>query len=161
MFDSLPLNYKDLAKTWATTGSTVGFVGTEDDGIIGIFCVRDAVREEARSVVQSFHDACIDVMMCTGDSNSVAHAVAHEVGIPSAFVHSQLLPEDKLHFVGSLKRPQPRSYALCREKRYVLFCGDGVNDAPALAVADIGCSMGEGMFPLTCLVINYVSMDLI
>jgi Cd2+/Zn2+-exporting ATPase len=54
------------------------------------------------------------------------------------------LPEDKLHFVGSLKRPQPKNFAVCREKRYVLFCGDGVNDAPALAVADVGVSMGEG-----------------
>lgn len=143
-FSSLGLNHKDLVRAWSGTGSMVGFVGTMNDGIIGIFCVKDAIREEARSVVQHFQDAYIDTMICTGDSDAVAQAVAREVGIPPVCVHSQLLPEDKLHFVGSLKRAQPKNYALCREKRYVLYCGDGVNDAPALAVSDIGCSMGEG-----------------
>lgn len=144
MFDLLPLNSKDLARIWTSNGSTVGFIGTEIDGIIGIFSVQDAIREEAGDVIENLQNDSIDVTMCTGDSNSVAHAVADKVGISPDSVRSQLLPEDKLQYVGSLKRPQPRSYALCREKRYVLFCGDGVNDAPALAVADIGCSMGEG-----------------
>jgi Cd2+/Zn2+-exporting ATPase len=144
MFDVLALNYKDLVTSWVATGGTVGFIATDTDGIIGAFCVKDAVREEARAVVKGLKDAQIDVMICTGDSNSAAHAVAKEIGIPRGAVHSQLLPEDKLHFVGSLKRPQPKNFGLCREKRYVLFCGDGVNDAPALAVADIGVSMGEG-----------------
>ncbi len=53
-----------------------------------------------------------------------------------------MLPEDKLQFVESLKRPE--RIAICGQKRYVLFCGDGVNDAPALAAAEIGVSMGEG-----------------
>jgi Cd2+/Zn2+-exporting ATPase len=144
MFDALPLHNKDLVKNWSSTGGTVGFIGTDEDGVIGAFCVKDAIREEAASVIRGFRDASIDVMICTGDSNAAAHAVAKEIGIPRGAVHSQLLPEDKLHFVGSLKRPQPKHFALCREKRYVLFCGDGVNDAPALAVADIGASMGEG-----------------
>jgi Cd2+/Zn2+-exporting ATPase len=144
MYASLPMNYKDLVKSWAATGGTIGFIGTDQDGIIGTFCVKDAVREEARAAIQGFKEALIDTMICTGDSNAAAHAVAKEIGIPRGAVHSQLLPEDKLHFVGSLKRPQPKSFALCREKRYVLFCGDGVNDAPALAVADIGVSMGGG-----------------
>jgi Cd2+/Zn2+-exporting ATPase len=144
MLDKLSLNHQQLAKAWANTGGTVGFIGTFENGIIGMFCVKDTIREEAEAVIKGFKDAHIDVMMCTGDSNAAAHAVAREIGIPRGAVHSQLLPEDKLHFVGSLKRPQPKSFALCREKRYVLFCGDGVNDAPALAVADIGASMGEG-----------------
>jgi Cd2+/Zn2+-exporting ATPase len=144
MFDVLALNYKDLVKSWVATGGTVGFIGTNEDGIIGAFCVKDKIREEAKAVIKGFKDAHIDVMICTGDSNAAAHAVAKEIGIPRGAVHSQLLPEDKLHFVGSLKRPQPQNFAVCREKRYVLFCGDGVNDAPALAVADVGVSMGEG-----------------
>lgn len=144
MYGTLPLNYQDLVKTWSGTGGSVGFIGTEEDGIIGAFCVKDAIRKEAAAVIQGFRDARIDTIMCTGDSNAAAHAVAKEIGIPRGAVHSQLLPEDKLHFVGSLKRPQPKNFTLCREKRYVLFCGDGVNDAPALAVADIGASMGEG-----------------
>ena len=144
MFESLPMNYKELVNSWSSTGGTIGFIGTDQDSIIGAFCVKDAVREEARMTIQGFKEAFIDTMICTGDSNAAAHAVAKEIGIPRGAVHSQLLPEDKLHYVGSLKRPQPKTFALCREKRYVLFCGDGVNDAPALAVADIGVSMGEG-----------------
>lgn len=144
MFDKLSLTHQQLVKSWANTGGTIGFIATSDDGIIGMFCVMDVIREEAKAVIKGFKDAQIDTMICTGDSNAAAHAVAREIGIPRGAVHSQLLPEDKLHFVGSLKRPQPKRFALCREKRYVLFCGDGVNDAPALAVADIGCSMGEG-----------------
>lgn len=131
-------------KAWSRTGGTIGFIGIEGKGIIGMFCVTDTIRDEAFAVIQGFKNAHIDTMICTGDSDSAAQAVAKEIGIPRGAVHSQLLPEDKLHFVGSLKRPQPRRFTLCRQKRYVLFCGDGVNDAPALAVADIGASMGEG-----------------
>jgi len=144
MFDVLPFHTKDLVESWSSTGGTVGFIGTGGEGIFGAFCVKDEIREEARSVVEWFRDAHIDTIICTGDSVTAAHAVAKEVGIPRGAVYSQLLPEDKMHLVGSLKRPQPKRLALCRKKRYVLFCGDGVNDAPALAAADIGASMGEG-----------------
>ena len=133
-----------MSKNGDSTGGTIGFIGSEGDGIIGMFCVKDVVREDARKVIAELKEAHIDTMICTGDSDAAAQAVAKEIGIPSACVNSQLLPEDKLHFVGSLKRPQPRSFGICRTQRYVLFCGDGVNDAPALAVADIGVSMGEG-----------------
>lgn len=143
-FQDLPTANKDTFKTWANTGGTIGFIGTDKDGIIGMFCVVDAVREEAEAVIKGLREAHVNVMMCTGDSKAAAHAVAKSIGIPDYAVHSQLLPEDKLHFVGSQKRPQPKTLGLCRQKRYVLFCGDGVNDAPALAVADIGMSMGEG-----------------
>lgn len=144
MYDQLPLTHKELVNSWASTGGTVGFIGTAEDGIFGMFCVKDAIREEAKAVVKGLREAHIDTMICTGDSDAAAQAVAKELGIPRGAVYSQLLPEDKLHLVGSLKTSQPKTLALCRAKRYVLFCGDGVNDAPALAVADIGVSMGEG-----------------
>jgi Cd2+/Zn2+-exporting ATPase len=144
MLESLPVTYRNRITEWNNTGGTLGFIGSEKDGIIGMFCVKDVVREEAKAVILELKEARIDTMICTGDSDTAAQAVAKEIGIPSGCVNSQLLPEDKLHFVGSLKRPQPRSCGLCREQRYVLFCGDGVNDAPALAVADVGVSMGEG-----------------
>ncbi|KAL3920381.1 MAG: hypothetical protein SGILL_003293 [Bacillariaceae sp.] len=144
MFESLSTEHKRLIAEWGETGGTIGFIGSEVDGIIGMFCVKDEVREEAKAVITQLKEAQIETLICTGDSNSAAHAVAEEIGIPSGSVNSQLLPEDKLHLVGSLKRPQPKSCGICRQQRYVLFCGDGVNDAPALAVADIGVSMGEG-----------------
>jgi Zn2+/Cd2+-exporting ATPase len=143
-FDALSLHYKDLISSWESTGGTVGLLGTEANGIIGAFCVKDSVREEANFAIQKLTDAGIEVIMCTGDSHAAAFSVAHELNIPEGAVHSQLLPEGKLHFVGSLKRPPPKSFAHCRSKKYVMFIGDGVNDAPALAAADIGVSMGEG-----------------
>ena len=142
--DSLPLHHKDLIANWEATGGTVGLLGTDEHGIIGAFCVKDVVRNEAASVIRTVQDAGIETIMCTGDSDAAAHSVAAEIGIPRAFVNSQLLPEDKLHFVGSLKRPQPKNFLLYWQKRHVMFVGDGVNDAPGLAVADVGVSMGEG-----------------
>ncbi|KAL3918150.1 MAG: hypothetical protein SGILL_004373 [Bacillariaceae sp.] len=144
MLASLSEEHKRLIIEWGTTGGTIGFIGSQDAGIIGMFCVKDQVREEAKGVITELKEAQIETLMCTGDSDFAAHAVAKEIGMPSGSVNSQLLPEDKLHLVGSLKRPQPRRCGLFRQHRYVLFCGDGVNDAPALAVADVGVSMGEG-----------------
>jgi Cd2+/Zn2+-exporting ATPase len=144
MFDNLEMHYKELVENWTASGCTVGFLGVEEHGIIGAFSVKDVVRDEARDVIKGLRDAGIEVVMCTGDSHAAAHAVAKEVGISRDAVHSQLLPEDKLHFVGSLKRPQPNNFPLFRNRQYVAFCGDGVNDGPALAVSDVGISMGEG-----------------
>ena len=144
MIKQLSSTHRRYLSDWSQTGGTVGFIGEESAGIIGMYCVMDVIRDEANAAIQGFKRLGIDTMICSGDSDSAARAVAREIGIPLVAVHSQMLPEDKLHFVGSLKRPQPKSFALCREKRYVLFCGDGINDAPALAIADIGASIGEG-----------------
>lgn len=144
MFDSLSSSNKSLVEEWKEMGGTVGFIGSLKDGIIGMFCVKDSVREEAREVLEELKEAGIETYMCTGDSYSTAQSVAREIGILGHRVNSELLPEDKLNFVERLKRPNPKRLALCQKKQYVLFCGDGVNDAPALAAVDIGVSMGEG-----------------
>ena len=144
MLELLSPENKNLVEEWGDSGGTLGFIGSREDGIIGMFCVKDSVREEAREAIDELKEAGIEAWICTGDSDATAQAVAKEIGIPEYCVNSQLLPEDKLQFVKGLKRPRPKRFALCREKRYVLFCGDGVNDAPALAAAEIGVSMGEG-----------------
>lgn len=144
MLELLSPENKNLVEEWGDSGGTLGFIGSREDGIIGMFCVKDSVREEAREAIDELKEAGIEAWICTGDSDATAQAVAKEIGIPEHCVNSQLLPEDKLQFVKGLKRPRPKRFALCREKRYVLFCGDGVNDAPALAAAEIGVSMGEG-----------------
>ena len=145
MYESLEETYKGLAEEWSAEGGSVGFLGVEGEGIIGSFCMTDVVRPEARQAIQSLYRGGIKVMMLTGDGEGAASSVAKQVGIPEEHVHSQLLPEDKLHFVGSLKRPAPKnSFGLFRRKPRVLFIGDGVNDGPAIAVADVGVSMGEG-----------------
>mmetsp|Transcript_19549 Transcript_19549/g.45499 ORF Transcript_19549/g.45499 Transcript_19549/m.45499 type:complete len:339 (-) Transcript_19549:1655-2671(-) len=144
LYSDMPVQDTVAAEGWARTGGTVGFVGTEDKGIVGAFCVTDAVRDEARDAVKQLTDGGIDVIMLTGDGESAAKSVARDVGLPDSAIHSQLLPEDKLHFVGSLVQPAPKQCATCAHKSLVLMCGDGINDAPALAVADVGVAMGEG-----------------
>jgi len=144
LLDSLPESQKEKTEAWDRTGSMIGFIGTAEEGILGAFCVRDTIRKEAKSVIQGLHDTGIQSMLCTGDSNAVAKAVATETGIAPEYIRSQMLPEEKYRYVESLKTAPKHSCTLWQQQQYVLFCGDGVNDAPALATADIGCSLGEG-----------------
>jgi len=144
MYDALSSSNKNRVEEWEEGGGTTGFIGSAEDGMIGMFCVKDSVREEAKQALTELKEAGIKTYICTGDRKKTAQAVAREIGINDDCIKSELLPEDKLHFVQSLRRPQPKHFPLCRNKEYVLFCGDGVNDAPALAAVDIGVSMGEG-----------------
>eukprot|EP00547_Thalassionema_nitzschioides_P001762 CAMPEP_0194215920 /NCGR_PEP_ID=MMETSP0156-20130528/18048_1 /TAXON_ID=33649 /ORGANISM="Thalassionema nitzschioides, Strain L26-B" /LENGTH=1072 /DNA_ID=CAMNT_0038944565 /DNA_START=46 /DNA_END=3261 /DNA_ORIENTATION=+ len=143
MYDTLG-SFKDQAESWSSGGGTVGFIGIEGKGIAGIFCVTDSVRAEANDVIKTLLEGGIEVIMLTGDSEGAANSVAKEVGLPTSSVHSQLLPEDKLHFVGSLIQPTAKKCTSCTPRSRVMMVGDGVNDAPALAVADVGVAMGEG-----------------
>lgn len=144
MFDMLSMSKKRMTDGWSSEGGTVGFLCVEGTGIIGAFCVVDAVREEAKDVVKQLTDGGIEVIMLTGDGDGAAQAVAREIGLPASQVHSQLLPEDKLHFVGGQINPPPKRCGACAAKSLVLMVGDGINDAPALAAADVGVAMGEG-----------------
>lgn len=106
-------------------------VVTLDARVIGIIAVADQVRSDAEEMVSRLHTSGIrTVVMLTGDARRVAEAVAAEVGVDE--VHAELLPEDKLDVV---RRLQSAGYT-------VAMVGDGVNDAPALAAADIGVAMG-------------------
>jgi Cd2+/Zn2+-exporting ATPase len=149
MYAQLPDHYKVMTDRWSDEqGGTVGFIGVQGTGIIGCYCMKDRVRPESKQTVSALLSDGVRVIMLTGDGEGAARAVAQQVGLPSGAVHSQLLPEDKLHFIGSLKSPHNNANSvacgLLRRRNQILFCGDGVNDAPALTVADIGVSMGEG-----------------
>ena len=105
----------------------------QDDEIIGAFALEDQVRPEARQAVVELHDIGIErVVMITGDARQVAESVAAELGIDEVF--AEVLPEDKQDKVAEL---QARGYK-------VAMVGDGVNDAPALARADVGLAIGAG-----------------
>ncbi len=102
--------------------------------VIAVFAVADAIREESREAIRALHERGIEVAMLTGDSKAVAEAVAEELGIDTVF--AEVLPEDKASKVEEMQRQG--------EGRVVAMVGDGVNDAPALATADVGIAIGAG-----------------
>ncbi|RKS09305.1 cation-transporting ATPase G [Nocardiopsis sp. Huas11] len=111
-------------------GATVVLV--EDEGaLLGALAVRDELRPEAADVVSALRCAGYRVVMLTGDNRATATALAGQAGIDPGDVHAELRPEDKSRIVGELRGQGP-----------VAMVGDGVNDAPALATADLGVAMG-------------------
>lgn len=125
---------KETAEGWAAAGDTVGFMSIEGSGIVCMYSVADAIRDEARTVVRRLKELGIEVSMITGDGKDAAMAVADQVGLSPDQVHSQLLPEDKLKIISAMRGDdadddrhhqslfQGRRRA-CRGN--VLLCGDG------------------------------------
>jgi len=103
-----------------------------DSKALAVFAVADAIRKESREAIRALHARGIKVAMLTGDAQAVADAVAAELGIDTVF--AQVLPEDKAAKVRQLQD----------QRKKVAMVGDGVNDAPALATADIGIAIGAG-----------------
>jgi Cu2+-exporting ATPase len=99
---------------------------------VATFAVADAVREESREAIRSLHEAGIDVAMLTGDATAVAQAVADDLGMDTVF--AEVLPDEKASKVKQLQDAG----------QTVAMVGDGVNDAPALATADVGIAIGAG-----------------
>jgi Cd2+/Zn2+-exporting ATPase len=113
-----------------TVGDTLGH--DRDWEVVGYLAVADTVRPEARAAVKALHDIGITrVAMLTGDNRAVANSIATEVGIDE--VYAELLPEQKVELIHKLV-----------EEGKVAMVGDGVNDAPALATANVGIAMGAG-----------------
>lgn len=149
LFDSLPTDKQKTVEEWTSLGGTIGYMSIEGDGIVCAYCVADAIRPEAAEVVAELQKLNIDCQMLTGDRKEAALKIGSMIGLSEEHVMSQLLPEDKLRLVEEMKKENGSSggsvLTSCgRTAELVLFCGDGVNDAPAMATADIGVAMGAG-----------------
>ncbi|MGP5724445.1 heavy metal translocating P-type ATPase [Arthrobacter rhombi] len=120
----------DAAEALAAAGKTPMIVAV-DGRVIGVVAVADQIREDSAEMVARLHAAGVKkVVMLTGDTRLVAESIGQATGIDE--IHASMLPEDKLDAVAKLQR----------EGHTVAMVGDGVNDAPALAIADIGVAMG-------------------
>ena len=121
--DALSAQYQDDGKT--------AMIITEDGQTIGHIAVMDELRESSRPAIDKLHKLGIQTAMLTGDNSNTAMTIARTLGIDK--IYAGLMPEDKLATIEDLKK-----------EHTVAMVGDGINDAPALATANVGVAMGKG-----------------
>ena len=127
----LGLQADPASEAWAREGRTVLHV-VVDGAVVGALAIEDEIRPESAQAIERLHAMGIKVAMITGDAQAVADSVARRLGIDE--VAAQVLPEDKADAVRRFQQGGRR----------VAMVGDGVNDAPALATADVGIAIGAG-----------------
>ena len=123
--------YEQDEKDLTGKGNSIVYV-IQDKEILALIGVNDIVREEAKEVINTLSSMNIETVMLTGDNKETATKIAQELGISR--VVSDVLPKEKANMVNELKTGN----------RFVMMCGDGINDSPALANADIGISVKSG-----------------
>jgi Cu+-exporting ATPase len=119
------------AEALEAKGQTVMFVAA-DGKPVGLLCVADPVKETTPEALRQLHEEGIRIVMMTGDNRATAEAVAKDLGIDE--ILAEVLPEEKAAKVKALQA----------QGRFVAMAGDGINDAPALAQAQVGIAMGTG-----------------
>jgi Cu+-exporting ATPase len=125
-----PKRLEPQAELWAGQGASCFFVSI-DGQAAGLFAVADPVRPEAAAAIAALHALGLDTALVTGDREATARAVAARIGVDRVF--AGMKPDGKVAALKELRAAGP-----------VAFVGDGVNDAPALAAADVGIAMGAG-----------------
>jgi P-type Cu2+ transporter len=128
---TVPPEVEKLTTAWAPEGKTILYVVAEGQ-VLGAFAVEDEIRPESYEAVKELHRLGVRVAMITGDSKTVADSVARRISIDE--VAAEVLPADK---ASAVRRYQAGGM-------WVAMVGDGVNDAPALATADVGIAIGAG-----------------
>ena len=128
---TVPPDVEKLTTVWASDGKTVLYAVAQGR-LLGAFAVEDEIRPESKEAVAELHQLGVRVAMITGDSNTVADSVAKRIGIDE--VAAEVLPADKASAVKNFQTGGKR----------VAMVGDGVNDAPALATANVGIAIGAG-----------------
>lgn len=115
-------------------GKTVMIAGSASRGVFGLVAVADTIKKNSRAAVARLREMGIESYLITGDNRRTAEAIGAQAGIDPDHIFAEVLPEDKAASVQSLQR----------EGRIVAMVGDGINDTPALAQADVGIAMGGG-----------------
>jgi Cu+-exporting ATPase len=116
------------------TGDETDSSSEPDYHLVGVIATADTVKESAKAAVTALRDRGLDVWMITGDNERAARAVAEQVGLDPENVRAGVLPEEKAEAVEDIQSGD----------RLAMMVGDGVNDAPALATAAVGCAIGSG-----------------
>lgn len=122
---------KDISEKLLKEGKTVSIVSISDR-VAGVLSVSDEIKKSAKAAIEGLKKLGIESAMITGDHKIIAENVAKEVGIDRVF--AEVLPSDKSNYIKRLQE----------EGKFVAMVGDGINDAPALAQADIGIAIGAG-----------------
>jgi Cu+-exporting ATPase len=130
---AIPLEAEQALGAFESAGR-IGLCVSLNGHFAAVLALADVVKPEAASTVRALTRMGVKVFMCSGDNRRTCHALAEQVGIPAERVLSECLPADKYNFVKKLQS----------EGEVVGMLGDGVNDAPSLAAADLGMSVGAG-----------------
>src|SRR5208282_3190146 len=115
---------------WSGQGATIVGLASENN-LLGLFAVRDAIKTNAKQVVDQLQRQGLKIFLVTGDNSLTAASIARQVGIAAENVFADVRPKQKADFVKKLQRQNER----------VAFVGDGINDAPALTQADLGIAV--------------------
>ena len=119
------------AASFADQGKTVSFV-SHGDQAVGIFALSDSAKQSSKQAITELHKMGIEVALLTGDNQKTADAIGTELGIDKIF--AEVMPKDKVDVVKKMQA----------QGKFVAFVGDGINDAPALAQANLGIGIGTG-----------------
>jgi len=129
---STPENVDSTLKEFENQGKTAVLISI-DGSLSGIITLADTIKENAREAIDSLNSMGKEVIMLTGDNERTANYIASRLGIER--VIAQVLPQQKEEVISNLKS---------KERKVVAMVGDGINDAPALATADLGIAIGSG-----------------